>query len=770
MATASWPPESGAGGIPTYSSFASLPASATDGAAAITLDTDILYIYNLATLTWIPSGGPGVVLGIGTIDTGTPSANGAQIVANKFIQQSASATEPGLVNTSAQTLAGAKTFSTAPILSSLTVSLPLQLDASKNVIAAAIDLSGSEATGILAAARFPALTGDLTTVAGALATTLATVNGNVGSFGSATQVATFTVNGKGLTTAAGSTSIQIAESQVTNLVSDLAGKQATGNYITALTGDVTASGPGSVAASLVATTNSTLTTLSALASVGTLTTGTWNATTIAVAHGGTGVTSVTVAPAATAWAGWDANKNLSANNHLEGYQAIATAAGTTALLVSSPFQTYFTGSTTQTVTMPVTSGLVLGQQYVIVNESTGTVTVQSSGANTIQAMAQNTILQLTCILTSGTGTASWQWTYGAVAATGLGLTNPMSTLGDTIYGAAAGAPTRLAGNTTAALQFLGQTGNGSVSAAPVWSGVLAPTISTATATGSGTGGFGGSQTGWVFTVSGWTGTIVAGDTYTNNSNTYTAQTVTQTNGTGQTLFMSGTGATSGSTLTKAVSASGPATMTFSSKIATATYTTPTSPRSPIALRIRMVGSGGGGGGGGTGGGTGTVGNASVFGPVMMLAQGGTGGDSGGTGFANGGSASVATITALITAQGGGGGNSSSDTAATGQSGTQGGGSYFGGQGAGGSPVAGGQSGGANTGGGGGGGGCNVTAAFAGGGGGAGGYAEAQASGANLLATFPYAVATAASGGSGGTGGQAGGQGAAGYIVVEEIYQ
>jgi hypothetical protein len=93
------------------------------------------------------------------------------------------------------------------------------------------------------------LTGDITT-SGA-ATTLATVNSNVGSFGSATQVGTFTVNGKGLTTAAGNTSIQIAESQVTSLVSDLAGKQATGNYVTALTGDVTASGPGSVAATIV---------------------------------------------------------------------------------------------------------------------------------------------------------------------------------------------------------------------------------------------------------------------------------------------------------------------------------------------------------------------------------------------------------------------------------------------------------------------------------------------------------------------------------------
>ncbi len=73
------------------------------------------------------------------------------------------------------------------------------------------------------------------------------------------------------------------------------GKQAAGNYITALTGDVTASGPGSVAATLAATSNATLTTISSLVSVGTITTGTWSATTIALNKGGTGQT--TKAPA-----------------------------------------------------------------------------------------------------------------------------------------------------------------------------------------------------------------------------------------------------------------------------------------------------------------------------------------------------------------------------------------------------------------------------------------------------------------------------------------
>jgi hypothetical protein len=70
-----------------------------------------------------------------------------------------------------------------------------------------------------------ALTGDATASGpGSAVLTLATVNSNVGSFGDASDVATFTVNAKGLITAAGSISIQIAESQVTNLVSDLSAK------------------------------------------------------------------------------------------------------------------------------------------------------------------------------------------------------------------------------------------------------------------------------------------------------------------------------------------------------------------------------------------------------------------------------------------------------------------------------------------------------------------------------------------------------------------
>ena len=118
-------------------------------------------------------------------------------------------------------------------------------------ISASGNVTGSNLSGTNTGDQTITLTGDVTgSGTGSFAATLATVNSNVGSFGDASHTPSVTVNAKGLVTAASSNSIQITESQVTNLVSDLAGKQPTGNYITALTGDVTASGPGSSAATI----------------------------------------------------------------------------------------------------------------------------------------------------------------------------------------------------------------------------------------------------------------------------------------------------------------------------------------------------------------------------------------------------------------------------------------------------------------------------------------------------------------------------------------
>lgn len=116
-----------------------------------------------------------------------------------------------------------------------------------------------------------------------------------------------------------------------------------------------------------------------------------------------------------------------------GYTTTATAAGTTTLTVNSTYDQFFTGATTQIVVLPVTSTLALGNAFRVVNNSTGAVTVQSSGLNTITVIPGGGRALFTCILTSGTGTASWSATtdYESTASGKLLTTNNTLTLAGT---------------------------------------------------------------------------------------------------------------------------------------------------------------------------------------------------------------------------------------------------------------------------------------------------------------------------------------------------
>lgn len=109
-----WPPTE----VPTFTNQAALPIPYTDGALAVTLDTYVVYVFDGQTQTWLPTGGTSVPLAIGTIDGQAPSANGAAIALNQLFMQSASATNPGLVNNTTQTFSGAKTLTSALSLSS----------------------------------------------------------------------------------------------------------------------------------------------------------------------------------------------------------------------------------------------------------------------------------------------------------------------------------------------------------------------------------------------------------------------------------------------------------------------------------------------------------------------------------------------------------------------------------------------------------------------------------------------------------------------------
>jgi hypothetical protein len=121
------------------------------------------------------------------------------------------------------------------------------------------------------------------------------------------------------------------------------------------------------------------------------------------------VTPVSVASGESAFVYYNGTNYIKVTSDLVlgGYTTTVTAAGTTTLTSSSTLNQFFTGTSTQTVVLPVVANLVLGQQYIIHNNSTGTVTVNSSGSNLVATVTANTTLVVTCILVTGTDAASW---------------------------------------------------------------------------------------------------------------------------------------------------------------------------------------------------------------------------------------------------------------------------------------------------------------------------------------------------------------------------
>jgi hypothetical protein len=93
---------------------------------------------------------------------------------------------------------------------------------------------------------------------------------------------------------------------------------------------------------------------------------------------------------------------------LTGYTATVTAAGTTTLTNASSYYQFFSGTTTQTVVLPVTSTLQTGWTFHIVNNSTGLVTVNSSGGNAVIVIPAGTTAMITCIGTTLTTAADWE--------------------------------------------------------------------------------------------------------------------------------------------------------------------------------------------------------------------------------------------------------------------------------------------------------------------------------------------------------------------------
>jgi len=176
-------------------------------------------------------------------------------------------------------------------------------------------------------------------------------------------------------------------------------------------------------------------------------------------------TTATNANTASAIVARDASGNftaglVTATNVNMGFTSTATAAGTTTLTASSTHYQRFTGVTTQTIVLPVTSTLATGVNYAIENASTGNLTVNSSGGNLVVTVIPGVTVQCMCIGTTLTTAADWDPEFNEFAAvTGTGsvvlstsptlttpaLGTPSALVGTNITGTASGLT---AGNVT----------------------------------------------------------------------------------------------------------------------------------------------------------------------------------------------------------------------------------------------------------------------------------------------------------------------------------
>lgn len=327
----------------------------------------------------------------------------------------------------------------------------------------AINLS-SYATGTLQAAQFPALTGDVTTTAGSLATTLATVNANVGSFGSSTAIPSFTVNAKGLITAVS-----------TNAVIAPAGT---------LTGTTLASNVVS----------------SSLTSVSTISSGTWNASIIGLAYGGTNANLV-ASNGGIVWSNASqlqilagtatANKMLLSGSSATptwSTSTIPSSSGTAGKILRSDGTDYALSTATFADTYTESNllysngsnavvGLATANNGVLITSGTGVPSISSTLPNAVQ----DTITRLGTV-TTGT------WNATAIAANYGGTGNTSYTIGDILYASGATTLSKLAGVATGNALI-----SGGVGTAPSW-GKIGLTTHISGTLGVGNGGTGTSTT------------------------------------------------------------------------------------------------------------------------------------------------------------------------------------------------------------------------------------------------------------------------------------
>lgn len=127
--------------------------------------------------------------------------------------------------------------------------------------------------------------------------------------------------------------------------------------------------------------------------------------------------SMTSAATASTVAFRDANANLLANNFVENAATTPTAGTTTTLTVSSAKTQQFTGSSTQTVVLPNATTLTVGHQFIVMNRSSGAVTVNMNGGSLLQTLAASSFAIFT-LINNGTAAGTWDAIYSSGGGSG----------------------------------------------------------------------------------------------------------------------------------------------------------------------------------------------------------------------------------------------------------------------------------------------------------------------------------------------------------------
>jgi invasion protein IalB len=116
-----------------------------------------------------------------------------------------------------------------------------------------------------------------------------------------------------------------------------------------------------------------------------------------------------------------------------GFTTTATAAGTTALSNTSTGYQLFTGATTQTVTLPSTATLATGWTFMIDNDSTGVITVQtvSPTSAVVATIPAGVSARFTVVSVAGDTAAAWAFgdnDFNTITGTGSGVLATTPTL------------------------------------------------------------------------------------------------------------------------------------------------------------------------------------------------------------------------------------------------------------------------------------------------------------------------------------------------------